>query len=67
MGKVDFPSSPVVENPPSNAEDAGLIPSRGIKIPHGVGPLSPHTTTREEPASHSEDPVCRNTDPVCCN
>ena len=30
----DFPGGPVVKNLPSNAEDMGLIPGRGIKIPH---------------------------------
>ena len=30
----DFPGAPVVKNSPSNAEDMGLIPGRGTKIPH---------------------------------
>ena len=30
----DFPGDPVVENPPCNAGDAGLIPGQGTKIPH---------------------------------
>ena len=30
----DFPAGPVVENLPSNAGDAGLIPGRGTKISH---------------------------------
>ena len=30
----DFPGDPVVKNSPSNAEDVGLIPGRGTKIPH---------------------------------
>ena len=30
----DFPSGPVVENPPSNAGDTGLIPGQEAKIPH---------------------------------
>ena len=45
----DFPGGPVVKDPPSNAGDAGLIPSLGTKIPHGAGNwayepqiLSPH-------------------------
>ena len=29
----DFPGGPVVKNLPSNAEDMGLIPGQGIKIP----------------------------------
>ena len=30
----------MVKNPPSNAGDSGLIPGRGIKIPHASGQLS---------------------------
>ena len=48
----DFPGGPVVKNPPSNAGDAGLIPGRGIKIPHAVGQLSLRATTTE-PVCHS--------------
>ena len=33
----DFPGGPVVENPPSNAEDTGSIPGQGTKIPHAMG------------------------------
>ena len=40
----------MVKNPLSNAGDAGLIPGRGTKIPHGKGQLSPQATTSE--------PVC---------
>ena len=52
----DFPGSPVVKTPPSNAGDAGLIPCQGIKIPHAPGQqqracspqlLSPHLATTE--------------------
>ena len=43
----DFPSGPVVKNPTCNAEDAGSIPGQGTKIPHAIGRLSLHTTTRE--------------------
>ena len=42
----DFPGSPVVESPPSNAGDEGSIPGRGIKIPHAARQLSPCTTTK---------------------
>ena len=41
----DFPGGPVVKNSPSNAEDAGSIPSQGTKIPHAVGQLSPRAPT----------------------
>ena len=33
----DFPKSPVVKNPPSNAEGMGSIPAWGTNIPHGMG------------------------------
>ena len=51
-----LPGGPVVKNPPSSAEDMGLIPDQETKT-------SPHAATREacvshkEPAHHSEDPV----------
>ena len=48
----DFPGSPVVKNPPSNAGDAGLIPGQGTKIPHAAGQLSPLAATTE--------PTCRS-------
>ena len=32
----DFPGSPVVKTPPSNAEDVGSIPGQGTKIPHAM-------------------------------
>ena len=43
----DIPGGPVVENPPCNAGDAGLIPGQETKIPHAAEQLSPHTTTKE--------------------
>ena len=43
----DFLGGPVVKNPPSNAEDAGSIPSQGTKIPRAVGQLSLGVTTTE--------------------
>ena len=46
-GRGDFPSGPVVKNPPYNAGDAGSIPGQGTKIPHAAGQLSPCTTTTE--------------------
>ena len=33
----DFPSGPVVKTSPSNAGGAGLIPDKGVKIPHSLG------------------------------
>ena len=41
----DFPVGPVVENPPSNAGDAGSIPGQGTKIPHAAGQLNPRAVT----------------------
>ena len=43
----DFPGGPVVKNPLSNVGDRGSIPSRGAKIPHAAGQLSPHAVTTE--------------------
>lgn len=48
----DFPSRPMVKNPPSNAEDPGSIPGWGSKIPHTSGQLHRRTAT---------------TEPTCCN
>ena len=46
----DFPGGPVVENPPSNAGDAGSIPGWGTKIPHAIRQLSPCAL---EPVNHN--------------
>ena len=48
----DFPSIPVVKNPPCNAGDAGSIPGQEAKILYAVEQLSLHGTTKE---------------PMCCN
>ena len=45
----NFPGSPVVKNPPSNAGDAGLILGQGSKIPHVAGQPSLRAL---EPARH---------------
>ena len=45
----DFPGISVIKNQPANAGDMGLIPGQVTKIPHAMGQLSPHTTTRESP------------------
>ena len=34
----DFPHGPMIKTSPSNAGDMGLIPDRGAKIPHVLGP-----------------------------
>ena len=59
----DFPSRPMVKNPPSNAGDVCLILSQGTEIPCARGQLSPCATTREKlvclekPKYCSEDPA----------
>ena len=35
-----FPGGPVVENPPANAGDVGLIPGLGTKIIHATRQLN---------------------------
>ena len=37
----------MIKNPLHNAGDVSLIPGQGTKIPHTVGQLSLHATTRE--------------------
>ena len=41
----NFPSGPVVKNPPSKAGDVGLIPGQKTKIPHATAQLSLCTIT----------------------
>lgn len=45
--KQDFPGGPVVNNLPSNAEDAGSIPGQG----HAVWQLNPQWVTQLERAA----------------
>ena len=47
MTPRDFPSGPVIKNPPSNTGDMGSIPGQRTKIPHAMGQLSPRTATTE--------------------
>ena len=42
----DFPGGPVVRTSPSSAEGAGLIPTRGVKIPHALGPKNQNIRIR---------------------
>ena len=49
----DFPGSPVVKNPPANAEDMGSIPSQETKILYVSGQLSPRIKTTEVHAPKS--------------
>ena len=46
--RKDFPDGPVVNNPPSNAEDVGLISDQGTKIPHATGQLEPLAATKSQ-------------------
>ena len=48
----DLPGGPVVENLPANAEDSGLIPGPGTKIPHAMGQIGPCAAVTE--------PMCHN-------
>ena len=43
----DLPGGPMVKNSPCNAENAGLIPGGGIKIPHATGQLGSHATRKK--------------------
>ena len=43
----DVPDDPLVKNPPSNAEDVGLIRGQETKIPHAMGQLSLCATATE--------------------
>ena len=59
----DFPSGPILENPPSNAGDACSIPGWGTGIPHAAGQLIPFATTAEPmcPGAHApqlEKKIC---------
>ena len=43
----DFPTGPILKNPPCNAEDASSIPGQGTKIPHATEQLSLCATATE--------------------
>lgn len=67
-----FPGSPVVKNPPRNAEDMGSIPGRETKVPYASERLSPPVATTEagvlqspcatpaEPTRHNQIPHAGN-------
>ena len=42
-----FPGGPVIENPPYNAGNRGLIPGRRTEVPPAAGQLKQQVTTRE--------------------
>ena len=52
----DFPGGPVVRSPPSNAGDAGSIPSWGTRVPHAREQLGLHATATE-PANCNGKPM----------
>ena len=52
----DFPHGPVVENLPSHAGDAGLIPGQETRIPHAAGQLGPQAATVEPVLSGAHMP-----------
>ena len=54
----------MVKNPPSNAEDMGLIPGQGTKIPHAAEQLSPRITTTELVHLNERAPVPQTTEPT---
>ena len=70
-----FPGDPVVKNLLASAEDMGLIPGLGTKIPNATGQLSLWATTAESVLTEQLErkPVCHNSwsscalEPVSCN
>ena len=67
---MGLPWRPVVKNPPSNAEDVGLIPGWGTKIPHAAGQLSLCAATTEPTCSRAQAPQLESlrattTEPTC--
>ena len=63
----DFPGGPVVKNLPSNAGNAGSVPSQGTKISHASGQLSLRATTVEPAPQQERSPRATTKDPACCN
>ena len=48
----------MVENPPSNVGDVGLIPGPGTKIPHAVGQLKPARLNERAQVLQTTEPMC---------
>ena len=62
----DFPSGPVVKNPPCNAGDVSSIPGQGTKIPHASGQLSLCANTTEPTGPQLErNPRAATKEPTC--
>ena len=51
---VLFFFGPLFKNPLSNAEDEYLIPGWGTKIPHTLGQLSLHASTKESSSCNKD-------------
>ena len=60
---ADFPSGPIVENPPCSAGDEGLIPGQGIKIPHDTSSKKKLPQTLTPP--HSQKLIQKDQRPKC--
>ena len=60
----DLSGGPVVNNPSSNAGDAGSIPGWGTKIPHAMGQLSLCATTVEFACLSETAHVPQTTEPT---
>ena len=54
----DLPGDPVVENPPSNAGDKGLISGQGTKLPHAMGQLKWVLLVEKPPGASTTEPMC---------
>ena len=63
----DFPSGPVVKNPPCNAGDTGLIPGWGTKVPRALEEWSPHGATTEAKEPRLERPCTPGKDLTRCD
>ena len=57
ISRGDFPGGPVVNNPPSNTGNSGLISSQETKIPTYCGAAKPVSCNQRKLVSHKEDLV----------
>ena len=58
----DFPGSPVVDNLPSKARNAGSIFDQETRIPHSMGQVSLPTASSEKLMCCNKDPKYHNED-----
>ena len=56
----DFPGSPVVDNLPFKAGNAGSIFGQETRIPHSMGQVSLPTASTEKPTCCNKVPKCHN-------